>query len=196
MVTSPSDLHELAVRSQRLAQDATLLAWLEDETLNYLSPGRPVSVLVADTLFAERYNDLTACLAWLSGAYRLWLRANQRFIGEAGRQIFYRFVLLPIPRVLKSWPIRRLLIDTILLHLHVQLWHGVVCGISFVDPRSSRTKRQLRDLNFVAIPAHRTVFDTPAYYHVEELGTKVLVDSVADIRCAEFREIIGRSPIW
>lgn len=113
-----SHLEALAKTSVRVARDASALASFEAATLDHLSRTAPITVVVADSLLAEKYNDPPACLAWLSGAYRLWLQANHGFNVIAGRQMFYRFVLLPYPSAIGSWPLRRLFIETVLLHLH------------------------------------------------------------------------------
>jgi hypothetical protein len=131
-------------------------------------------------------------LAWLNASLRGWLRANERFNELSGASVFYRYVVLPFPSVVRNRPLRADLIDTILLHLHVQLWHGVVCGVVFADPRQVTVTEVVDMLNFLALPAHHVFFDVPGFYRSEVLRNTLLEGGRAKQRFSQVREFIAK----
>jgi 5-methylcytosine-specific restriction endonuclease McrA len=195
-----SELDVLADLHGRIAVHAKALAGLEQEITNRIERSDLFTVLVADTAIAENYSDPAKCLAWLTASHRSWLRANASFNQMAERQVFYRYVLLPYPSIVRNLAKRQLLADIILLHLHLHLWHGVICGVVFLDPRKTELANILEDLNFVAIPSQRVFLDTPAFYRGESLRTSVLTDARANRRLEDAHRVLfagGRGrPIW
>lgn len=195
-----TELESLADLQERIAAHARALAMMEREVTSRIERSDLFAVLVADTAIAEAFSDPSRCLSWLTASHRAWLRSNAMFNQMAQRPVFYRFILLPYPSLLRNLPKRRLLIDTILLHLHLQLWHGVVCGVTFLDPKRSAIADVLADLNFIAIPSQRTLLDTPAFYKGENLNTSILSGNVAERRMKELRRLLFPSdrnrPIW
>src|SRR4051794_15638991 len=89
--------------------------------------------------------------------------AHAAALANLERQLAHRverYVLLPNPGLLENLPRRQALIDIILLHLHLQLWYGIICGVMFIDPRRKEIAKVLRDLNFVSIPSQHFFIDT------------------------------------
>lgn len=173
---------------------------MEREITNRIERSDLFAVLVADTAIAENYRNPAKCLSWLTASHRAWLIANAEFNAMASRPVFYRYILLPYPSLISSPPRRAALRDTILLHLHLHLWHGVITGIVFFDPRQKEIASVLADLNFIALPSQRTILDTPAFYSGENLNTAVYTGAAADRRYNEVRRLLfpsGRHrPIW
>jgi hypothetical protein len=196
----PSELERLAKLHRRVAAHAEALAQMEREIAARIERTKLFAVLVADTAIAENYADPWHCLDWLTASHRAWLRTNQRFNEMAERLIFYRYMLLPYPSLLRNSEKRRLLIDVIMLHVHLHLWHGVICGIVFVDPRQQKIAEVLEDLNFIAIPSQQAFLDTPAFYRGENLTTSVITGSRADRQMAEAERALSgdgaRRPVW
>lgn len=199
-VANEGELDQLASLHGRIAAHAKALAILEREITGRIESSDVFAILVADTVIVEKYSDPKECLAWLTASHRSWLRANARFNEMAERLAFYRYVLLPYPSLVRNLPKRQLLIDIILLHLHLQLWHGIICGVVFLDPRRDDVASVLEDLNFAAIPSQRSFLDTPAFYRGENPKTSVLTDAKAVRRLKELQSVIlagGRGrPIW
>ncbi len=195
-----SELDRIAALHGRIAAYARVLATLEREITERIEQSDLFAVLVADTAIVENYTKPEECLAWLTASHRSWLRANAGFNEKAGRLAFYRYVLLPYPSLIRNLPKRQLLIDVILLHVHLHLWHGIICGVVFLNPKKDKVSGVLADLNFVAIPSQRAFMDTPAFYRGENIATSVIADAKASRRLKEVhRTILGGSrgrPIW
>lgn len=194
-----TNLEKIAHLHRKIGLQAEVLARFEREVPNYIEKSDVFAVLVADTVIAENYNDPSMCLAWLAAAHREWLRTNDDFNRMAEQLIFYRYILLPYPSLIRNWHLRQLLIDMILLHLHLQLWHGIICGVVFLDPHKSKIKTVLGDLNFLAIPSHHIFFDTPAFYRGEDLKTTILSGDRANITYKRMTSALssgGRAPLW
>jgi 5-methylcytosine-specific restriction endonuclease McrA len=195
-----SELDSIATEAGLVAVHARLLAEMERTIAPHIERSPLFSVVVADTAVAENYTDPARCLAWLTASHRSWLRSNAEFNRRAERLIFFRHILLPYPSVLRNWQKKQLLIDIILLHVHLHLWHGVICGVVFFDPRSAVLANVIEDLNFIAIPSHHVFLDTPAFYRGESVQTTLLAAQQADQRLASINRLLvgnGRGvPIW
>jgi hypothetical protein len=196
----PSELDQIAISYARVAARASALAELEREITGHLERSAVFSILVADTVIAENYADPSACLTWLSASHRSWLRSNEHFNRQVERRVFYRYILLPYPSLIDNRQKRQRLRELILLHLHLQLWYGIICGVVFLDPRHTEIRQVLRDLNFVAIPSHRVFLDTPAFYGQEQLSTAILAGDRADQAFKQVTRLLTpkdrAEPIW
>ena len=184
---------------KNLAFQSEVLGVFEREIPNHLEKKSPVAVLVSDTVIAENYKDLSKTLAWLTAPYKAWLNINQKFNKMSEHQIVYRYILLPFPSLIKNWQQRQHLIDIILIHLHIQLWYGVICGAVFVNPQKTNIAKILPDLNFLAIPSHRTFFETPAFHSEKELGVTISSGNQADSQYTRINQIISKQctkPLW
>jgi hypothetical protein len=195
-----SELEELSELHGRVAAHAAALANLERQLTERLERVDLFAILVADTAIVENFSNPRECLAWLTASHRSWLRTNEAFNEQIGRLAFYRYVLLPNPGLIRNLPRRQALIDIILLHLHLQLWHGIICGVVFIDPRRNELASVLRDLNFVSIPSQRFFIDTPQFYRGSKIRSSTVEKSAADFRLAQVRRALftdGRhAPIW
>jgi hypothetical protein len=195
-----SELDEVAERQGRVAAHAAALANLERQLTGRLDRSNQFAILVADTAIAENYSKPRECLAWLAASHRSWLRINAAFNEQVGRLAFYRYVLLPSPGLVRNLARRQALIDVILLHLHLQLWHGIICGVVFLDPRRAGVAKVLRDLNFVSIPSQHFFIDTPQFYQGSNIESSTVDRSNADRRLAQVWQTLfagGKgAPIW
>lgn len=194
-----SKLEKIAPAYRRIARQAEVLSVFAREIPNHIEKNSLFAVLVTDTVIAENYKDASKCLAWLTLAHRAWLNENHEFNRMAERLIIYRYILLPYPSLITNWQKRRRLIDIILLHLHLQLWHGVICGVVFLDPRKTNIARVLNDLNFLSIPSHNIFFEAPAFYNGDNLKTIRYSNNQANMRYRAVNQMLsthGSDPLW
>ncbi|MGZ4844413.1 MAG: hypothetical protein ACXVJ1_06855, partial [Candidatus Angelobacter sp.] len=119
---------------------------------NHFDTRKPATVLGAEIALLENYKEPDNCLQWLAPQLQIYLEANEEFNVVTRSSVVYRRVLLPTPEALSNPVHRRKLREIILLHLHVHLWFGVVCGISFVDPRRVSVDEIAKSLNFLVLP--------------------------------------------
>jgi hypothetical protein len=187
------ELRRIARNHRAVAQQAEVLANFEEDVPNYLDRSASVALVAADTVVFENYRDPQLCLAWLNAALRGWLRANERFNDMSKRSVLYRYVVLPYPGLLKNWYKRATLVETVLLHLHLQLWHGVICGVIFADPRRVTIAEVTKALNFLAIPAHDLIYDVPSFYGSDSLRTSILSGSTGTSRIDEIRQFVSKN---
>ena len=173
-----------------MAAQAEALADFEEAVPAHLDSNPLLALVAADTVVFENYRDPQLCLAWLTAALRAWLRANQRFNQMGQRSLLYRYVILPYPSILGNWSKRSLLVEAILLHLHLQLWHGAICCVIFVDPRRRSVADVTTTLNFLAIPAHGLFYDIPSFYRSDNLHSTKLGGSPADQRLKGTRDYV------
>lgn len=198
MLRNETELERVARTHHQIALQAEVLASLEREIPNHIEKSDAFDVLMADTVLAENYHNPSECLAWLTASHRAWLKRNLEFNHMAGRMILHRYILLPDPSLFPN-RYRNLLTNIILLHLQIQLWHGIVCGIVFLNPRTRNIAKDISDLNFVSIPSHRTFFDTPAFYKGGSPKTTILTDMKADARYRHAVRVISSrrsAPLW
>jgi hypothetical protein len=182
-----------------IGSQAEALSVLETEIPRYLGSGKLSSVLVADTALFEHYDEPAKCVAWLTAALRAWLRTNEQFNRDVGASIFYRYIVLACPSALANPYRRKSLIDFILLNLHLHLWHGVICGIVFLDPRKVDVGKVSLDLNFTAIPVAGTLYDMPTFYESSDIKVAKRTGSAARSRLEQATRWLfpgGRQPIW
>jgi HNH endonuclease len=194
-----SKLARIARESRVIASQAETLSKLERALPNYIDSKSTLAIIAADTLIFENYNHPERNLEWLNRALSEWLRANQSLNLLAKNSIFHRYVVLPYPAVLGNWAARANLIKTILLNVHLQLWHGIICGIIFADPRRYDVKELVRVMNFAAVPAHRLIFDVPGFYRSISLNDYVLEGQQARRRLEEIKNYIvsmNMNPVW
>ena len=190
---------ELARQYRRDALEAELMASYERELLNHIDISRPAIVLSSDTTIAEMYDDPWSCLVWFRGAHQYWLKKNFEFIEKAKNQIYYRYIFVPHPCFQKNLQKRRILVELIQLHLHLHLWHGVVTGVVFVDPRRNNIKGLIRDLNFVSVPRHQLFFESRDFFREQDIIFNKLFDNIATKKYTSIISSIAQqklSPIW
>jgi hypothetical protein len=168
------------------AEKAERLSELERILPDYLFPRRKAAILVGDTLLFENYRCLSLAAGWFGGLRAAWLESNLELNNAASESVFHRIVLLPYPAVLANPFDRRALIELILLHLHLQLWHGIVCGVKFLNPRSVR-HWTLDDLHFVSAPHAEKFFDFPGWTRGDTIMKQVLEGGKARASLARIR---------
>jgi len=195
-----SNLWGIASIHKVIAAQAQALAELAEDVPNYLHTGHITSVLACDTVIFEDYSQPTKCFAWLTAALKSWLGANEGFNRLVGTGTVFRYVILPFPSALgRSWAKRRLLIEIILLHIHLQLWHGVICGVVFLDPRKVSIDGVRSQLSFLAIPDAGILYNLPGFHDSDNIRASVQTGSSADQLMRGLERWItvgGRRPIW
>jgi hypothetical protein len=192
-------LEKLAPLHRAIASQAEVLSEIEKEVPNYLDATPRLALMAADTVIFENYSNPAQCLAWLTAALREWLKANERFNDMVGTSIFYRYIVLPFPTILQNPYKRHILVETILLHVHLQLWHGVICGVIFADPRRVDVNKVVQILNFLAMPVHNVFYDVPNFYRLETLRKTFLQETSAARRIEDVRSFVTsqkQKPIW
>lgn len=185
-------MRRIARVHRAITVQAEVLAEIEEAVPVFLDSNPVLALMAADTVIFENYRSPAGCLAWLTAGLRGWLRANERFNELSGASVFYRYVVLPFPGVVRNWPQRVDIIDIILLHLHLQLWHGVVCGVVFADPRRVSVTEVVDNLNFLALPAHQVFFDVPGFYRSDVLKNTLLEGGRAEQRFAQVRDFVAK----
>jgi len=181
------------------AAQAEALSLLQHKIPQYLERGRLVSVLATDTALLQYYDDPKNCKAWLTVALREWLRTNDQFNRDVGATVFYRYMVVALPSVLKNWAKQRALIELILLNVHLQMWHGVVCGVVFLNPEKVDVRQVVRDLNFTAIPSAGLIYDLPSFYQSERIDVTQKTGTHAKSHMAKAWQWLfqnGEQPIW
>lgn len=146
---------------RRLARQGERFHELANELPDFLDSSRLPSYLVGDTIVFEKYRRLSEAAVWLVPPHSDWLDVNVSLVQAARSSAMHRLFLLPQPAALRH-PKCHALREFINLHLHLHLWHGVVCGIKFVDPRSN-PGINVDDLHFVHTGTAGVYFDFPGW---------------------------------
>src|SRR5574341_1040893 len=151
-------LDRIAAESRFVAAQAEILSEILSEVPTLLGMRDLVRLLSPETVLLEHYKEPDKYWQWLYPSLLEYLREDEDFNLATKNSVVYRYVLLPLPGFLDNWYQRRLLIQAILLHLHVQLWFGVICGVFFVDQRKVDFSGIRDKLNFMAMPEAQMVF--------------------------------------
>jgi hypothetical protein len=194
-----NELAKVARAARAVAAQAEALSSLEKALPSYIDGKSTLAIIAADTVVFENYNNPEPALAWLNQALRAWLRTNAQLNAFAEGSIFYRYLVFPYPFVLENWAARADLIRTILLNVHLQLWHGIVCGVIFADPRRHDLSELIRVASFAAMPAHNLIFDLPGFYQSKSIRNQLLEGPAAHLRFEEIRKYFQErrmEPIW
>jgi hypothetical protein len=146
----------------RESQQAETLSDLEQHSYELLHD--ELVVVSADTIIYEHYRNVNNARIWLEGLHWEWLNANMELCSKSSGSVYYRYIVLPYPYVLQNTTQRKRLIDSIILNVHLHLWHGVICAIKFLDPRIHSINQLTREMNFFIIPEAEEFFGLPAYY--------------------------------
>lgn len=195
----PVELDKIAAESRFVAAQAEILSEILREVPNHLETHDLVRLLSPETVLLEHYKEPDKYWQWLYPSLLEYLKEDESFNLAARSSVVYRFVLLPLPGFLENWYQRRLLIQAILLHLHVQLWFGVICGIFYVDQRKVELASIRDKLNFMAMPEAKTVFDVPGFHSQSDLDLHRLRDSASRERLDLLDNFLARSshpPVW
>jgi hypothetical protein len=168
------DLQRVGPESRLIADQAAVLGEIARDIPNHLERSRLLAIIAADTALFENYSTPDKCRTWLTAALRMWLRTNEGFVQEVGEAVFYRYIVLPFPSILQNENKRQNLINLILLNVHLQLWHGVICGIVFADPRRIDVRSVAHLLNFTAIPRSEVFYDAPGIHREGDLNARTL----------------------
>lgn len=170
---------DLAKHFRRDAEIAELMAEHERKILDRLEYTRPSAILFSETTIAEMYDAPDKCLLWFHGAHREWLKRNSELMSKVEHQTFYRLIFIPYPSILGNLPARKALIELIIFHVHFQLWHGIVVGAVFVDPRKPDIMSMLKKLNFISMPQNSLFLDYPDFYQSEHASGNIIKDTKA-----------------
>lgn len=192
-------LERIAHEARAAAAQAEILKGVISDIPNYLETAKLITILSPETVILEHYAEPEKCWQWFTPALLTYLEADQNFNILTKSSLVHRYVLLPIPSVETNWYRQRILRQIILMHLHVQLWFGVICGIFFVDPRRMNIKMVIDELNFASIPEQGFFYDVPRFHSHEELLAKTLRDDQAKRRFEEVKQwFIPHEdfPIW
>lgn len=192
-------LDRIAAESRFVAAQAEILSEILSEVPTLLGMRDLVRLLSPETVLLEHYKEPDKYWQWLYPSLLEYLREDEDFNLATKNSVVYRYVLLPLPGFLDNWYQRRLLIQAILLHLHVQLWFGVICGVFFVDQRKVDFSGIRDKLNFMAMPEAQMVFDVPGFHSQSDLDLHRLRDSASRERLDlldVFLAHSSRPPVW
>lgn len=140
------------------------LQYIASRVENYLGNSATHSIICADSLLFKSVSHPINSLAWLHGLLRSWLQTNSYLNLITGQRAYHRYILVPTPRSVKNEYRRRILRETTILYVHVQLWHGMVRGILFCDPHDRAAARRLQSIQFTAVTKSSVIFDTPRFH--------------------------------
>jgi len=194
-----SELEQIAPASRIIADQAEVLGAIARDIPNHLERSRVLAIIAADTALFENYSDPEKCYTWLTAALRMWLRTNEGFVREVGEAVFYRYMILPFPSIVRNEEKRQNLIDVILMNVHLQLWHGVICGILFADPRRVNSRTIAHELNFTAIPRAEVFYDAPGIHRAGDLNAQTLRGGQVSQRMRRLHEWLTPrrgEPLW
>jgi hypothetical protein len=180
--TNPVDLDRIAKDAHFEAAQAEILGAIVRDVPNYLERRRPVHFVSPETVFIEHFRTPDRWLQWLMPALWSYLQENQRYNLLVGRTLVHRYVFLPFPSLEPNWSRRRLLINSILINLHVQLWFGVVCGVIFIDPRQISLDEIAELASFFSLPRAGFLYSSPNFH----------LDGGSDVRKVYGQEALSR----
>jgi hypothetical protein len=192
-------LERIANEARAAAAQAEILKQVITDIPNYLETSKLVTILSPETVILEHYQEFERCWQWFTPALLTYLEADQNFNELTSSSLVHRYVVLPNPSVEDNWYRQRVLRQIILMHLHVQLWFGVICGIFFVDPKRVNIEKVIDDLNFASMPEQRIFYDVPGFHSHEELRANILRGHDAKNRFEEIRRWFVPQddfPIW
>ena len=197
-------LSQLQRDSQRIEAEkllhnqwAGIYEQIESELQNSLEAKR--GILSFDTVFLEpkRKNPWEH---WIVGEQFKWLNRNAAFTTQMEQHHWCRVLALPRLPFISDYEERKRRIRSIMMYVHLHLWHGVIAGVVFVDPLRPDTGRfDIADLNFVSVPRAQQMFYIPKYYRsVDPVCTLLDANSSTDYLrqvVADFR-FTRRSVTW
>ncbi len=141
------------------------------------------SILVMhDSILYECYEDLSKATIWFDGLHYDWLRSNKELITEGKSSRIFRVMMVPYPYIISNNFKRKALMEFIVLNIHMQLWHGIICCVKFFDPRVTPIRNVITKLNIAVFPRIRSLFDFPDYYHAEDFKKNVITKAAFDRR--------------
>lgn len=186
-------------RTEIAAAQFKVLLPLKNQIENVMESNKRFSVIFFDTQIYETHNSIDVAGGWLTGALAEWLEINAQILDTIGHDALYRIVLLPYPHTVANLAKRQLLVDYIRLIMHVHLWHGVICPVYFVDPKTMPDISIISKHIFVAMPKNKIFIPMPNFFRADSAYVSTLEGSQAikAIRDAFCR--IGlhrRKPIW
>ena len=182
-------------KSRREAVQASVLYEISQTVANVLNT--QTSLITVDSILFERFHDLSSAFLWHQGVHRDWINANLRFALAATTSVVFRFIVVPYPYAIRNSYKRQLLKETIIEHVHFHLWHGVTCGVLFLDPNIV-SRETVTDITFLSIPHARIFFDTPNYHEADTRGGK-FSDRRYDLHNQRIHEWLSQrtlKPIW
>lgn len=182
------------------ARQLTFLEELHKELLGHLSAEPKLSIIFADTVLYEFYNDARYHYAWAIGALQQWLGRNLQLTQELKRSVIYRYIFLPVLEAIDDPFLKRHFVDVVLFNLHVNLWHGVVTCVAFLDPARFPPKVLARRVNMTSIPLHHAAYTSSEWFYGSS-NYEVVRESgeVAERHTGYLNELISQSafpPIW
>jgi hypothetical protein len=192
-------LERIARESSLTATQAKIIEEVINTIPDYLETSKPITILSPETVILEHYEDLEKCWQWLNPALLTYLEADQDFNRLTTSSVVHRFVLLPLLPVETNSYKQQMLRKTILIHLHVQLWFGVICGVYFLDPKKINIREVIDQLNFASIPEQNFFYDVPGFHSEEHFLGITLRDDKAKKKFEEVKRWFAPSkdfPIW
>jgi hypothetical protein len=151
-----------------------------------------------DTITFELFRNLQDAGIWFKGLHREWLKENLEFVQKTSSSVMYRVLVFPYPYAISPYH-RKALREFIVLNLHVHLWHGVVCGIKFLDPQKYAPDFIAQELSFSLFPRARSLLDFPGYYLSESVPVNTVEGSDFDRRIRRIQDLMlgdGSHLLW